>query len=370
MSTNKRPPEATAGKTDSFLAAPAVSRIFPGEEQILGDPFVSEPSLGQLAGMELSSFPLYLAVEVTNACNLRCVHCNYRHGVAHYTRERGFMSEATFDRILDEATKYKSTLLMNYDGEPFMHPDFMLFLRKVSEAGLNSYFNTNATLLSPEISAELLSFYRGSVFFSIDGNREWFEKIRRPARYDHVCRNVKAFIAENERHGRPVTVCINFCNLNQSREERRAFVDEWLPLVHYVSIGETNDMYGACSSEKIIETRLARRPVCVVPWMTCGIGHNGDVIPCSIYITRANTTDAVFGNINDAPLADIWKNEAFEKFRRRLAEGWTNGTYCEKCERWLSQLFFPDEKKEGLVIRRNGFWTTFHNTDKGPLNFM
>lgn len=359
-----------AADQSPFLRSPAISRLFPGENLQLPPPLVNEPSPDQLSGRELPDFPLYLAVEVTNACNLRCEHCNYRFGVDHYTRDRGFMDEAVFDKILAEAVEHKITLLMNYDGEPFMHPKFMEYLRKVSDAGLNSYFNTNATMLNEKAAEELLSFYRGSVFFSIDGNKEWFEKIRKPAKYDQVCANVRNFIAANERHGWPATVCINFCNLDQSREERREFVDTWLPLVNYVSIGETNDKFGACSSQPIISMDLQRRPVCVVPWATCGIGHNGDVIPCSIYITRANTADAIFGNVTEQSIAEIWKNGRFAEFRRTLAEKRQAGTYCEKCERWLSQFSFPDEERDGIIVRRNAFWTTFQNTARGKLNFM
>lgn len=353
-----------------FLSGPAVSSLFPDENIELPPPVVGEPTADQLAGQSLPDFPLYLAVEVTNACNLTCTHCNYRFGLPHYTRERGFMSWEIFQKIVAEAADHKATLLLNYDGEPMLHPDYVEYLRIVSKAGLNSYFNTNGTLMTAENAREIISFYRGSVFFSIDGDREWFEKIRKPAKYNQVCNNVETFLEENERQGWPVTVCINFCNLGQNSQQRREFVDKWLPKVNYVSIGETNDEYGACCSDSIIKMPITRRPVCVVPWMTCGIGHNGDVIPCSIYITRANIAEAIFGNIGDTPLAEIWKNEAFTRFRQRLATGNVTGTYCERCERWLSQFYFPEEKKDGVIIRRNGFWTTFQNLSKGHLNFM
>lgn len=341
-----------------------------GANMTLPFPNVCQPSDERIKGEELPEFPGYIAIEVTNACNLECRHCNYRYGLSHYTRDRGFMAKETLERILNEIKKYGIPALMNYDGEPLMHKDFLSYLRMTADLGINSYFNTNGTLFDESFSNEVIKFYKGSIFFSIDGSKEWFEKIRVPANYDHVVRNLEYFIRVNESHGWPITIGISLCNLGQTASERKAFIEKWLPQVNYVSMGEVNDKFGKVISKPMTPLKIKKRPVCSVPWETCGICHNGDVIPCSIYVTRANTSNAIFGNIWEQSLKEIWQGKKFRDFRSMLADKRHKQSFCDKCERWISQFVFPQETQEKILISRNGLWTTFHNTEKGPLNFQ
>jgi len=333
-------------------------------------PQVNYPSRDEVKGKALSEFPGYIALEVTNVCNLKCKHCNYRYGLDHYTRDRGFISQELVKKVLNEVKEYDISVLMNYDGEPLMHRHFVDFLEVATDLGINTYFNTNGTLFDKKVSDRLVEFYRGSIFFSIDGDKEWFERIRIPANYDKVAENLNYFIKTNEKHGWPITIGVSLCNLGQGPAKRRAFLEEWLPKVNYVSMGEVNDKFGTMISDPMTAMKLTKRPRCVVPWQTCGVCHNGDVIPCSIYVTRANTCDAIMGNVNEKSLKEIWQGEDFKTFRAMVAEERYLESYCDKCERWLSQFSFPDEVKDGIKISRNGYWTTFHNLEKGSLNFQ
>lgn len=335
----------------------------------LPDPIVGEPVVACGNDRVLPAFPGYVAVEVTNACNLKCIHCNYRFGLDHYTRDRGFMSRKTLEKILAEISNHGIPALMNYDGEPLMHRDYLEFLRIATDMGINSYFNTNGTLFTSAFADEIVKFYKGSIFFSVDGSKQWFEKVRVPAKYEIVLGNLNHFLEVNQAHGWPITVGVSLCNLGQSAEERVAFLEEWLPRVNFVSMGEVNDKFGTMTSDPMTVLKVKKRPICSVPWQTCGICHNGDVIPCSIYVTRANTANAIFGNIYDQSIEEIWHGAKFRSFRRMVAEERYGESFCDKCQRWLVQFSFEDVTEGETQICRNGFWTTFQNLKKGQLNF-
>lgn len=328
-------------------------------------PKVSEPDINNIP-----EFPGYIALEITNVCNLKCTHCNYRYGVDHYTRDRGFVSLETVEKVFNEIKPYGTTVLMNYDGESLIHREFIDYLKLATKMGIGTYFNTNATLLNRAISEELVSFYKGTIFFSVDGDKEWFEKVRLPAKYEDVIKNIETFIEINEQNGSPITIGISLCNLGQSVEERKKFYEHWINRVNYVSMGEVNDKCGSMISNPMTTLDIKKRPICVVPWQTLGIGHDGDVIPCSIYITRANTTDTVFGNIYNQSIKEIWHGEKFAAFRQMLSSGKVEGTHCETCERWRCQFYFDTIVDESNIkIERNGYWTTFTNFNIGELNF-
>ncbi|MBI5816634.1 MAG: radical SAM protein [Nitrospinae bacterium] len=349
------------------IGQPAARNL--GDPEPLPYPTVAEPSIDQMNGKVFPVFPSYIALEVTNVCNLKCTHCNYRFGVDHYTRDRGFMSHETFEKAANEAKENGSPVLMNYDGEPLMHKDYLKFLRHATDLGLVNYFNTNGTLFTPKFADELVKFYKGSVFFSVDGDKKWFETIRIPANYDKVLENISYFLKANEQSGWPITVGISLCNLGQTAQERKAFLDQWLPRVNYVSMGEVNDKFGTMISAPMTVMQPRKRPVCVVPWQTMGVCHNGDVIPCSIYVTRANTANAIMGNIHEQSLKDIWSGKPMADFRKMVAGKRYAESYCDKCERWRCQFGFPAVTDGNVKIERNGFWTTFHNIEKGSLNF-
>jgi radical SAM protein with 4Fe4S-binding SPASM domain len=357
------------GKRNSAWIADNPKDFTLGAGTALPLPQVSEPSTDEIRGESVPAFPGYIALEVTNVCNLKCRHCNYRYGLDHYTRDRGFISHELVRKVLSEVKEYNISVLMNYDGEPLMHRHFIDFLKTATDLGINTYFNTNGTLLDRQAADRLVEFYKGSIFFSIDGDQEWFERIRIPANYKHVTGNLLYFIKANEECGWPITIGVSLCNLGQGPDRRRAFLEEWLPKVNYVSMGEVNDKFGAMISDPMTVMEIRKRPRCTVPWQTCGICHNGDVIPCSIYVTRANTCDAIMGNVNETSLKEIWHGEKYKTFRAMVGEERYSGSYCDKCERWLSQFSFPDEVNDVIKISRNGYWTTFQNLEKGSLNF-
>lgn len=341
-------------RTEEWLETQAVERFF-GDHKPIGG--LQVHYCKDKTGYPLPPTPAYMALEVTNACNLRCVHCHYRHGVHSYGRDKGFMTREIVDTAFDFAKRHNLTMLMNYDGEPLMHPKFFDFLKQAVDMELGTYFNTNGTLLHPEKTDELLSFYTGAVFVSMEGGKEWFEKIRQPAKYDTVAGNLDYLIAKNEQLGHPIKISIGVSNLGQPLEERLAMIDKWLPRVDAISFGEVNDEFGTITSDPLTDIRPKRRPLCTTPWQTLGICYNGDVVPCSIYIAKSNYKDVVMGNILEQPLEDIWRGEKYQQFRQSHLDKGFHDKACSKCERWRSQFTFPDEQVNGMKVARSGFWT-------------
>lgn len=308
-------------------------------------------------GYPLKDAPAYIALEVTNLCNLQCTHCHYRHGANSYGREKGLMSLEVVEKAFREAQKHGFTILMNYDGEPLMHPEFINYLRLATDMGIKTYFNTNATLLTPEKTDELLEFYTGDIFVSMEGGKKWFEKIRQPAKYETVVDNFRYLIKQNEKRGHPLRLSISVSNLGQPLEERKAMLERWLPMVDAISFGEVNDEFGSIISTPLTQMIPIKRPLCATPWQTMGVCHNGDVVPCSIYIAKSTYKKVVMGNILEESISDIWRGERFEAFRKSHLEKGFHDEMCGKCERWRSQFYFPDEQRDGMNITRNGFWT-------------
>lgn len=349
-------------RTKEWLVTEASESFF-GKSRPLKDLMVHFSKDG--AGYPLTEAPSYIALEITNGCNLQCRHCHLHYGVDSYGREQGAMEQEMVEVALKQAKKNNMTIMMNFDGEPLTHPLFFDYLKRASELDVLTYFNTNGTLLTPQKTDELLKHYKGTVSVSLDMTKELLEKNRYPAKYDVVTGHLKYLIEQNERLGKPIKINIGFSNFAQPYDIRMKAITEWLPLVDSISIGEINDDCGGITSKPLLtDIKPKKRPICNTPWQTFAVCYNGDVIPCCIYVTKANYKDVVMGNILEQSFAEIWQGEKFTQFRKAFIEKGYYDDYCKHCERWRYQFEFPEEVKDGMRITRNGLFTTVYKQDQ------
>ena len=114
-------------------------------------------------------FPLFLDIEVTNACNLRCPFCATTISGDKY--KKGFISMEHVDKILKEgAENGLYGVKFNIRGEPLLHPSIVDFVRSAKDKGLiDVYFNTNGMLLTEEMCRKLIDARLDRVSISFDG---------------------------------------------------------------------------------------------------------------------------------------------------------------------------------------------------------
>jgi hypothetical protein len=76
-----------------------------------------------------SSAPVYITVEFTNYCNLRCVYCINQLGL----RPRGFMQREVFDNFLEDVRQLGVRWVRVLgNGEATLHPEFSFFIRQIA----------------------------------------------------------------------------------------------------------------------------------------------------------------------------------------------------------------------------------------------
>ncbi|MTK11391.1 MAG: radical SAM protein [Clostridiaceae bacterium] len=115
----------------------------------------------------LPQFPRYIDIELTNYCNYRCLMCPV--GTGTMKREQGFMSNETYNKIVDQIKDYKTPLRFIRWGEPTLHKSFIEYIKKAKELGIMCHFNTNGTLFSEEDMKQLVEIELDSIKFSFQG---------------------------------------------------------------------------------------------------------------------------------------------------------------------------------------------------------
>lgn len=147
-------------------------------------------------------FPLFIDVEVTSACNLKCPFCatTFRGGEI----KKGFMAEKTVKKIIDEgAGEGLYGVKFNIRGEPLLHPKIHEFVKYAKEKGLvDVYFNTNAMLLNGEAARKLIDAGLDRLSISFEGfTKEVYERHRVGAKFDTVVSNIERMQALKKKLG-------------------------------------------------------------------------------------------------------------------------------------------------------------------------
>ncbi|AJM77833.1 radical SAM protein [Rathayibacter toxicus] len=141
--------------------------------------------------------PVRASVDITYACDLRCIHCRTNTGeIPVHIRRRMLSADQLQDvlRQLDDLGTFEITLT---GGEPTMRKSFWDVIKVVPQLDHAIVtLITNAANLTPEQLDEIVAREINSLRVSVDGTRETFLKVRLLDVFDQVISNA-AYLAKN-----------------------------------------------------------------------------------------------------------------------------------------------------------------------------
>jgi MoaA/NifB/PqqE/SkfB family radical SAM enzyme len=143
------------------------------EEAVAAGPQAEEstPETGDLAA------PLYVAWQITNECNLACLHCIEESGPGKAFPDE--LDEKQVFRVLDQMIEHDIPYLSFSGGEPMLHPHFFRMVEHVCASGAQLKIETNGHYLSRENCERLRDLGVKAVQLSLDGaTRATFNRMR------------------------------------------------------------------------------------------------------------------------------------------------------------------------------------------------
>ena len=121
--------------------------------------------------------PLYVAWQVTNECNLACLHCIEESGPGKAFRDE--LDEGQIFNILEQFMDHQIPYLSFSGGEPMVHPHFFKMVEYVCSRDGELKIETNGHFLTPENCARLKELGVKAVQVSLDGaTRATFNRMR------------------------------------------------------------------------------------------------------------------------------------------------------------------------------------------------
>ncbi len=276
---------------------------------------------------KLLDFPLYLLIEPTSICNLRCLMC-FQADKSFQTKEYlGIMPWNLFVKVADQAKEMNcQAITLASRGEPTLHPEFGKMLYYLKKIGiLDIKINTNATKLNEKISHEILSAGVSEVVFSMDAADEsLYRKIRPGGDFQSVVANIKKFHRIRKNYYPQAATTTRITGVKFLPEQNISEIDGfWRDIVDEITIKRAAERWDSYHNKKVNWAKP-----CYALWERMYVWHDGTVNPCDFdYKSKL-----AVGNAYSKPLKDIWKGQTYSRLRKLHLEGRRSELIpCDRC---------------------------------------
>lgn len=300
----------------------------------------------------LPYLPIRIWVELTSLCNYRCIMCPNKDLSK---QDKGYMEMDLYKQIIDEAKNFVFDINLAHRGESLLHPHIGEAIRYAKSKGLFTRLHTNGSLLTEELSQEIIAAGLDRLSFSFDGyTPETYEKIRVGGDFKKTINNIIRFleIKKASSSAKPETAIevINFDNISgknlaQAKVNFQKYFHN-LPLESLIA-KEMHNWAGEIEKEK----PQGKYSPCPFPWNALIICWDGAVLPC----TQDFFGQIVVGNVRNSRLEDIWNNKEMKRLRKRLASQTLDELKtCSQCDRLWRKGFLgvPKEYLWKFITKR------------------
>lgn len=172
----------------------------------------------EAAQSEELAAPLYVAWQITNECNLACLHCIEESGPG-----KAFKDELARDEVMgviDQLMEHEVPYLSFSGGEPMLHPHFFEMVERVTSRGSQLKVETNGHYLTAENCARLNDLGVKAVQVSLDGaTSATFGRMRVRGDFDRTVEGIRNLAAAG------VPIEVNFSPASFNIHEAARIVD-------------------------------------------------------------------------------------------------------------------------------------------------
>lgn len=267
----------------------------------------------KLRALQLAQ-PLTVQLELTYACNWRCVFC---YNPRHFDRAR--LSAAEWIAVLDELRALGTLTIALTGGEPLAHPDFFAIATAARERAFALRIFTNASLVDDDAADRIAALPPLAVEVSIHGATAATHDAatKKPGSFDAALAGVDRLLARNV----PVLMKTPITNLNEHEIDEIVALAEARELALQIDphITPRDDgsleplQYGASQAavRKVLALGLGGGSIpsierakgganCGIGRLTLAIDAEGNVFPCMQWRVRP------IGNVRTQRLRELW----------------------------------------------------------------
>ena len=283
-----------------------------------------------------------IILDVTNTCNLKCIHCPQPALQASPHFKQFYLPWEYFTKIVDEITENDQPMLLRIagDGEPMIHKklvEMVQYAKENCQAVVN--LTTNGILIDRAKTDLLLKAGIDLVDFSIDAySKEAYEIVRRGGKYERLISNILGFVDRRNSTRAKCKVMVSFVVQKENEHEVEDFRKFWTPLVDRVLIRQLHSAVGQVKHEESQELNQANERVrfpCPHLWKRLTVDFKGTIKFCAhdwVY-----DQGVALGNIATNSLKDVWHGRRLADLRNNHeTNNFPGHEVCTKCTDWAS----------------------------------
>lgn len=291
-----------------------------------------------------SGLPFSLSIEPTTACNLGCPECPS--GLKQFTRNTGKMSLELHENLIQQLSK--SVFYINYyfQGEPFLHPQFLELIKTAKKYKIYTATSTNAHFIDKKKALEIVASGLDRLIISIDGmTQKTYENYRVHGELNKVLEGTKHMVeAKKELKSSTPHLIFQFLAVKQNEHEipevyalgKEMGMDEvrikTAQLYDYKNgnpLMPDNETYSRykknLDGSYSLKYKTGNR--CWRMWSSCVFTWDGKVVPCCF------DKDAKYqlGDLEKIAFKSIWRSQEYEGFRQAILTHRNQIDICQNC---------------------------------------
>jgi len=291
------------------------------------------------------SWPINMAIELTNYCNLKCKVCPT--GTGTLKRQPAAMDAALFERLMDEVGPYMLTASLWGWGEPLLHPQLADILRLAQNRGVTTFLSTNGQNLDDEkVLKALVSYPPTFLIVALDGITDEANSLFRVgAKLTPALSGVRRLAQMKAQAGSELPILhLRFIAMKHNEHELSqlpkfatenqfdtltirtlAIIDA--PDDTHLDLIPSDESYQAYSYEN--NKRISRTDfICEKAFTFPAVFADGTVVACDQDYNAQQPYGSLAG---DASFADIWRSRQAAEIRRTIRDNPENFSFCRNC---------------------------------------
>ena len=288
--------------------------------------------------------PFSLSIEPTTACNLGCPECPS--GLKQFTRPTGKLN-LELHRVMIEQLK-KSVFYINYyfQGEPFLHPNFLDLIVEAKKNKIYTSTSTNAHFIDEKKAEEIVHSGLDRLIISIDGlTQATYENYRVHGTLSKVIEGTKHILAAKKKlNSSTPHLIFQFLAVKPNEHEipdvfklgKEMNIDEVriksAQLYDYENgnpLMPENEKYSRykLQSDGTYKLKYKTGNHCWRMWSSSVFTWDGKVVPCCFDKDAMH----VLGTLENNSFEKIWNDKQYVAFRQAVLTGRNQIEICKNC---------------------------------------
>ncbi|MGL1885382.1 MAG: SPASM domain-containing protein [Reichenbachiella sp.] len=297
----------------------------------------------------LPGLPVSIAFEPTTSCNLRCPECPS--GLRSFTRPTGMLDKHFFIETIEQMKSHLVYLTFYFQGEPYLHPDFLEMVAQANKHKIYTATSTNAHYLDDEKAEATVKSGLDRLIISIDGtSQETYKQYRVGGQLEKVLEGTRNMVKWKKKlKAKSPYLIFQFLVVSPNEHQ----IEEARQLAKEVGVDEiqfkTAQIYDYANGSDLIpeneqysryrknekglfELKNPLKDECFKMWHSCVVTWDGKVVPCCF----DKDAQHAMGDLKSQSMKEIWYGAKYEAFRKQLFQSRSSIDICQNCSEGLN----------------------------------